>query len=179
MFYQVFDKGQLTDGTGRVVNFKNSLILMTSNAGTDLVAKLCSDPKTLPNSESIAETLHEEFLRQDIFKPAFLGRITLVPYYPLTDQVIQKIAKLKLNKVKKRIQTGYGAEVEIDDNVSSEIAARCSEVESGARNIDKIVNQNLLPELSAQILQRMADNAPVSKVKIGLDDNKLFAVSVS
>ena len=102
-----------------------------------------------------------------------------MPYYPLTDQVVQKIAKLKLNKVKKRIRTGYGAEVEIDDNVSSEIAARCSEVESGARNIDKIVNQNLLPELSAQILQRMADNAPVSKVKIGLDDNKLFAVSVS
>ena len=179
MFYQVFDKGQLTDGTGRVVNFKNSLILMTSNAGTDLVASLCDDPETLPSSESIAETLHEEFLRQDIFKPAFLGRITLVPYYPLTDKVIQKIADLKLNKVKKRIQTGYDAVVEIDESVSAEIAARCSEVESGARNIDKIVNQNLLPELSSQILQRMADNESVSLVKIGLDENKQFSISVS
>lgn len=179
MFYQVFDKGQLTDGTGRVVNFRNSLILMTSNAGTDLVATLCSDPSTVPAPEVIAETLHEEFLRQDIFKPAFLGRITLVPYYPLVDEVIQKIAGLKLNKVKKRIQGGYAAEVEIDPAVAIEIAARCKEVESGARNIDKIVNQRLLPELSSKILQRMAEDQPVTNVKIGLTDDKQFLIEVS
>lgn len=179
MFFQVFDKGQMTDGTGRVVNFRNSIILMTSNAGTELVASLCADPETAPSPEAIAETLHEEFIRQDIFKPAFLGRITLVPYYPLTDVVIQKIAGLKLNKVKKRIESGYQAKVEIDEAVGKEIAARCKEVESGARNIDKIVNQTLLPALSSAILQRMADNHPVAKVKIGIDRDKQFTVDVT
>ena len=178
MFFQVFDKGQMTDGTGRVVNFRNSIILMTSNAGTELVQSLCADPETTPSSEAIATTLHEEFLRQDIFKPAFLGRITLVPFYPLTDTVIRKIAGLKLNKVRKRIETGYQATVEIDEAVPMEIAARCKEVESGARNIDKIVNQSLLPELSSAILQRMADGETVSRVKIGLKDDKHFNVEV-
>ena len=178
MFFQVFDKGQMTDGTGRVVNFRNSIILMTSNAGTELVQSLCADPETAPAPEAIAETLHEEFIRQDIFKPAFLGRITLVPYYPLTDPVIQKIAGLKLNKVKKRIESGYGAKVEIDEMVTQEIAARCKEVESGARNIDKIVNQSLLPALSSGILERMAANHPVSLVKVGLDEGKQFKVEV-
>ena len=139
---------------------------------------MCADPETAPTSEAIAETLHEEFIRQDIFKPAFLGRITLVPYYPLTDPVIQKIAGLKLNKVKKRIETGYGAKVEIDESVSKEIAARCKEVESGARNIDKIVNQSLLPALSSSILERMADNQLVSRVKIALNESKQFCVEV-
>ena len=179
MFYQVFDKGQLTDGTGRVVNFRNSLILMTSNAGTELVQSLCADPETVPAPESIAETLHEEFLRQDIFKPAFLGRITLVPYYPLTDQVIQKIAELKFNKVRKRIESGYQASVTIDDRVIGEIAARCTEVESGARNIDKIINQTLLPELTSSILQQMADDQPVNHVDISLSDDKRFVVKIS
>ena len=179
MFYQVFDKGQLTDGTGRVVNFRNSLILMTSNAGTELVSQLCADPETTPPPEKIADTLHEEFLRQDIFKPAFLGRITLVPYYPLKDEVIQKISKLKLNKVEKRISNGYQAEVEIAPTVHEEIAARCTEVESGARNIDKIVNQTLLPELSTKILESMANDQPVSKVSIGLDDSKNFVIEIS
>ncbi|MEL7499332.1 MAG: type VI secretion system ATPase TssH [Planctomycetota bacterium] len=178
MFFQVFDKGQMTDGTGRVVNFRNSIILMTSNAGTELISSLCADPETSPAPEAICETLHEEFLRQDIFKPAFLGRITLVPFYPLSDVVIQKIAVLKLNKVKKRIETGYQATVEISDNVSKEIAARCKEVESGARNIDKIVNQSLLPELSSGILQQMADNLPVTKVTIDIDKNQQFAIVV-
>ncbi len=178
MFFQVFDKGQMTDGTGRVVNFRNSIILMTSNAGTELVQSLCADPETAPGAEAIAETLHEEFIRQDIFKPAFLGRITLVPFYPLTDPVIQKIAGLKLNKVKKRIESGYQAKVEIDEAVTQEIAARCKEVESGARNIDKIVNQSLLPALSSAILERMADNQVVGTVKVGIGDDKQFSVSV-
>jgi len=179
MFYQVFDKGNMTDGTGRVVNFRNSIILMTSNAGTEMISSLCADPETLPTPEVISKTLHDEFLRQNIFKPAFLGRITLVPFYPLNDEVIRKIAGLKMNKVKKRIQTGYQAQVEIDDNVMQEIAARCTEVESGARNIDKIVNQSLLPELSDRILQQMADNQPVSRVQIGIDDKKQFTISVT
>ena len=179
MFFQVFDKGQMTDGTGRVVNFRNSIILMTSNAGTDLIQSLCADPETAPGPEAIGETLHEELLRQDIFKPAFLGRITLVPYYPLSDEVIQKIAGLKLNKVRKRIESGYQAAVTIDDAVAQEIAARCKEVESGARNIDKIVNQSLLPALSSGILQRMADGQPVKSVSIGIDDQQQFKIDVS
>ena len=179
MFFQVFDKGQMTDGTGRTVNFRNSIILMTSNAGTEMISSLCADPETAPGPEAIAETLHEEFLRQDIFKPAFLGRITLVPYYPLTDEVIQKIAGLKLNKVRKRIEAGYQAKVKIDDSVPQEIAARCKEVESGARNIDKIVNQSLLPELSSGILERMAAGESIREVSIGIDDQKQFKIEVS
>ena len=134
---------------------------------------------TRNHQRAIGETLHEELLRQDIFKPAFLGRITLVPYYPLSDEVIQKIAGLKLNKVRKRIESGYQAAVTIDDAVAQEIAARCKEVESGARNIDKIVNQSLLPALSSGILQRMADGQPVKSVSIGIDDQQQFKIDVS
>ena len=178
VFFQVFDKGSLTDGTGRVVNFRNCLILMTTNAGTDLMTTLCADPETIPDPKTIADTLHEELLKQDIFKPAFLGRLTLVPYYPLNDDVIQKIAGLKLKKVIKRIEAGYQAQVELAPEVNAEIAARCTEVESGARNIDKIISKSLLPILSNSILQRMADSLPVSKVSIGLNEDKEFQIGV-
>jgi type VI secretion system protein VasG len=173
-FYQVFDKGQLTDGVGRVVSFRNSLILMTTNAGTDLVSTLCADHACLPDPKTITEALQENLIKQNIFKPAFLGRVTLVPYYPLSDEVIRLITGLKLNKVRRRLESAYQAKVIIGEDVAPEIASRCKEVETGARNVDKIINQNLLPGLSAEVLRRMAEGLPIREVKILLTPERQF-----
>ena len=179
VFYQVFDKGSLTDGTGRNINFRNTVIIMTTNAASELVTSLVADKETAPTPEVIAKTVHEELIRLNLFKPAFLGRLTLVPYFPLPSTIIEKIAGLKLNKIKKRAESGYQAEVSIDPNIAPEIAARCNEVATGARNIDKIISNTLLPQLSGIILQRMAQSLPIKKISIALDKEKQFVIDIS
>ncbi|MEZ6136675.1 MAG: type VI secretion system ATPase TssH [Pirellulaceae bacterium] len=164
VFYQVFDKGHMKDGEGRDIDFKNTIIIMTSNAGTDLIKSLCSDPDTMPSPEALAETLHPELLKT--FKPAFLGRVTTIPYFPLADDVMRKIIRLKLGKVKRRIFDNYGAGFDYTDGVVDAIAARCTEVDTGARNVDKILNKTLLPELSSEFLNSMADGNEFSKVVV-------------
>jgi type VI secretion system protein VasG len=172
VFYQVFDKGNMRDGEGRDIDFKNSVIIMTSNAGTDSIMKLCADPDTMPSAEGLAEALRPDLLK--IFKPAFLGRVTLVPYFPLRDEVMEKIVKLKLNKVRRRVEETYKARFEVDDAVIKNVLARCHEVESGARNIDNILNRTLLPELSKVVLARMAEGRPIEVVRIGVADGGGF-----
>jgi len=172
VFYQVFDKGNMRDGEGRDIDFKNSVIIMTSNAGTDSIMKLCADPDTMPSAEGLAEALRPDLLK--IFKPAFLGRVTLVPYFPLRDEVMQKIVKLKLNKVRRRVEETYKARFEVDDAVIKNVLARCHEVESGARNIDNILNRTLLPELSKVVLARMAEGRPIEVVRIGVAEGGGF-----
>lgn len=172
IFYQVFDKGHMMDGTGRVIDFKNTLIIMTSNAGSDLVKSLCSDPETRPTPEALAEALHAELLNH--FKPAFLGRLTVIPYYPLTDDVLRNITRLKLNKIRKRILENYNARLELSDEVIEAIVKRCTEVDTGARNIDKIVNKTLLPELSISILQKMAAEESFHTVHVNVGSDGRF-----
>ncbi len=177
IFYQVFDKGMLRDGEGRDIDFRNTVILMTSNAGTDLIMKLCADPMTCPDAAGLAEALHPELL--NTFKPAFLGRVTLVPYFPLTDDVMQKIVELQLDRIRRRVVENHKARFEYDPELLSGIAQRCTEVESGARNIDHILTRTLLPELSAEVLARMADEQPISAVKVSLSADGAFEYAFS
>ena len=130
IFYQVFDKGHLRDGEGRDIDFKNTVILMGSNAGSDLISKLCSDPETTPTAEALTEALRPELLKT--FKPAFLGRVTVVPYFPLSDEIMQKIVELQLGRIRQRIAEHYRAEFQYAPAVVSHIVSRCTEVESGA-----------------------------------------------
>jgi len=177
IFYQVFDKGTLRDGEGRDIDFKNTVILMTSNAGTDLIMKLCADPETCPDAAGLAEALHPELL--NTFKPAFLGRVTLVPYFPLTDDVMRKIVELQLGRIRRRVEENHRAEFHYDPELVAGIAERCTEVESGARNVDHILTRTLLPEMSAEFLARMADDVPIAAVKVGLNGDGSFRYEFS
>jgi type VI secretion system protein VasG len=177
VFYQVFDKGNMKDGEGRDIDFKNSVIIMTSNAGTDLIKSLCADEDTRPDPEDFAIALHEELLKT--FKPAFLGRCTVIPYYTLTDDVMQMIIKLKLKKVGRRIKEHYKAHFEYTDALVEAIGARCTEVDTGARNVDLILNKTLLPELSAEFLSRMSEGDSIDSVKIDVGDDGQFAYEIA
>ncbi|HKP85576.1 MAG TPA: type VI secretion system ATPase TssH [Blastocatellia bacterium] len=168
LFYQVFDKGVLEDGEGREIDFKNTVILLTSNTGTDTVMKLCADPETRPDPAVLIEALRPELLK--VFKPALLGRMVTVPYYPITDEVMRQIIKLQLGRIGRRIAENHGAQFAYDDEVVTEILNRCKEVESGARNVDRILTGTLLPEMSGEFLSRMATSQAVSLVRVGISD---------
>jgi type VI secretion system protein VasG len=176
VFYQVFDKGNMKDSEGRDIDFKNTVIIMTSNAGTDLIKSLCADPETMPDPAGLTEALHPELLKS--FKPAFLGRVSVIPYFPLADDVMKRIIRLKLGKVQRRVKQNYDADCEYSEAVVEAIAARCTEVDTGARNVDKILNLSLLPELSAEFLSHMAEGNEVTKVTIDAgDDGFVYEIS--
>ncbi len=143
VFFQVFDKGMMKDGEGRDIDFKNCIIIMTSNAGTDLIHKLFADPDTAPDAAGLGEALRPELLKS--FKPAFLGRTAIVPYFPLSDDVIKKIVELNLNRIKKRYAERLSRTFTWTPGLVDSIAARCKEVESGARNIEHILSRGMLP----------------------------------
>ena len=168
VFYQVFDKGQMKDGEGRDIDFRNTVIIMTSNAGTDTIAKLCADPETRPDPEALTEALRPDLLK--VFKPAFLGRCNVVIYYPLADEILKRICVLKLRSIGKRVRESYGVPLDFDDSVPETVVSRCKEVESGARNIDNILSRTLLPQLSAGILERLARGEEIGRVRVGVDD---------
>lgn len=172
VFYQVFDKGQMKDGEGRDIDFRNTVVIMTSNAGTDTIAKLCADPDTAPDPEPLREALQPDLLK--VFKPAFLGRCNVVIYYPLADEILKKICVLKLRSIGKRVMENYGVPLLFDDSVPETIVSRCKEVESGARNIDNILSRTLLPELSAGILARLAEGQEITRVQVGVADDGGF-----
>ena len=164
IFFQVFDKGVMEDGEGRVIDFKNCLILLTSNAGSELIMDMCSDPELLPEPEGLAKALREPLLK--IFPPALLGRLVTIPYYPLTPDMVAKITRLQLNRIKKRVETNHGVPFTYTDAVVDTIVARCSELESGGRMIDAIVTNTMLPDISAEFLRRMMSGAEVSRVAL-------------
>jgi type VI secretion system protein VasG len=172
VFFQVFDKGMMKDGEGRDIDFKNCIIIMTSNAGTDLIHKLFADPETAPDAAGLGEALRPELLKS--FKPAFLGRTAIVPYFPLSDDVIKKIVELNLNRIKKRYAEGYRATFTWSPALVDSIAARCKEVESGARNIEHILSRGMLPGLSALVLGRLADGKAIGTVKVDVDKDGGF-----
>ncbi|MBI5556209.1 MAG: type VI secretion system ATPase TssH [Deltaproteobacteria bacterium] len=164
LFYQVFDKGMLEDGEGRRIDFKNTLIILTSNIGTDTIMKVCADDETKPAADALAETLRPEL--QNHFKPAFLGRLKVIPYFPITDANLRKIVRLKLNKVGKRMLENRNTVFTYGDDVVEAIAGRCTEVDSGARNIDHILSHTLLPEMSKELLSRMANAEQIAGVTV-------------
>ena len=172
VFFQVFDKGNMKDGEGRDIDFKNTVIIMTSNAGTDLITRLFADPETAPDAAGLAEALMPELMKS--FKPAFLGRVTIVPYFPLSPEIIRQIVGLQLNRIRRRVKESYGAQFDWDDNLIETIAARCTETSSGARNVEKILSRTLLPELSSEVLSRLAEGAAINAITVGVDTDGMF-----
>lgn len=177
LFYQVFDKGVLEDSEGREIDFKNTVILLTSNVGTDTVMKLCADPDTRPEPVALAEALRPDLLK--VFQPAFLGRMTVVPYYPLADEVMRQIIRLQLGRIADRLRANHRAEFIYDDALVDAVASRCREVESGARNIDHILTRTLLPELSSEFLARMAGGDPIARVHVSVDGAGAFQYQIA
>ncbi len=177
LFFQVFDKGVLEDGEGREIDFKNTVILLTSNAGTETVMKLCADPETRPDPFALADALRPDLLK--FFKPAFLGRLIVVPFYPITDDVMRSIIKLQLGRIRKRVEENHRAQFTYDEALVSAIAGRCKEVESGARNVDHILTRTLLPEISQEVLSRMAAGGSITKVHVSVDDQGQFLYQIS
>jgi type VI secretion system protein VasG len=176
LFYQVFDKGSLEDGEGREIDFKNTVIIMTSNVGTDQMMKLCADPAHPPDPDELIEKLRPTLLRA--FKPAFLGRAIVVPYYPIGDEAMRRIIELQLDRIRVRLQDNNRVRFTYDDALVAEIARRCTEVESGARNVDHILTRTLLPEISREYLSRMASEASISRVHISVDDGGRFGYQI-
>jgi type VI secretion system protein VasG len=177
IFYQVFDKGLLEDGEGREIDFKNTIILLTSNAGSDIVMKLCANPAKRPDPEDLVEKLRPTLLK--VFKAALLGRMVIVPYYPITDEIMREIIKLQLERIGARLLENHEAVFSYDEKVIAEIANRCKEVESGARNVDHILTRTLLPEMSGEFLSRMASGQQVSSARVTVGDDGSFKYEVS
>ena len=169
IFFQVFDKGMMEDGEGRLINFKNTIILLTTNVGSDLIMNLCKDPELKPDADGIAKALRQPMLK--VFPAALLGRLTVIPYYPLSDPMLKSIIRLQLGRIKDRIAINHEAAFTYDDAVVDLIATRCTELESGGRMIDAILTQTLLPEISREFLSRMMEGQRVSGVRIEAKDN--------
>jgi len=175
LFYQVFDKGMMEDGEGREIDFKNTIIILTSNACTDLLMKLTADPETAPSPEGLAKAMKPELNK--IFKPAFMGRLVTVPYFPLRDEAMKTIVTLKLRKIQRRIRENHKIELTYDPAVVAEVAKRCTEVESGARNVDNILTNTMLPDISRYLLSRMAERQKPSAIRVSVADNGAFSYS--
>jgi type VI secretion system protein VasG len=174
LFFQVFDKGNMEDGEGRSIDFKNTIIILTSNAGTATMAKLCADPETAPSPEGLVKALKPEL--DKVFKPAFLGRLVITPFYPIQDEAMKKIIVLKLGKIQRRLQETHKLALTYDAKLVEEVARRCTEVESGARNVDNILTNTLLPDISRQLLTAFAEGLrpPSIHVSIGEDGSFVY-----
>jgi len=170
IFFQVFDKGFMEDGEGRFIDFKNTLILLTTNAGTELIANLCKDPELMPDPDGMAKALREPLLK--VFPPALLGRLVTIPYYPLSNEMLARIVRLQLGRIKKRVETRYKIPFEVDDSVVQLVVSRCTESESGGRMIDSILTNTMLPDISREFLNRMLEGKPIERVKVGAADGE-------
>ena len=170
IFFQVFDKGLMEDGEGRLIDFKNTLILLTTNVGTDLIMSMCKDPELMPEPDGIAKALREPLLK--VFPPALLGRIVTIPYYPLSDTMIESIARLQLRRIEKRVRENHGVPFKYTDDVVKLIRGRCTELESGGRMIDAILTNTVLPTLSAEFLKRMMDGSKVNGIELSVKDDQ-------
>jgi type VI secretion system protein VasG len=170
IFFQVFDKGVMEDGEGRMIDFKNTLILLTTNVGTDLIMSMCADPDLMPEPEGIAKALRTPLLQ--VFPAALLGRLVVIPFYPLNDVMIQEISKLQLNRIKKRVEEHQGVPFSYDESVIALIASRCTELESGGRMIDAILTNTLLPSLSREFLIRTMDGIEINAIKVSAAEDE-------
>ena len=173
LFYQVFDKGMLEDGEGRLIDFKNTTILLTSNVGSSAIMQACLNhpPEHWPSANQLIEQLKPSLYQQ--FKPAFLGRMQIVPYFPLHDDLLLKIIEHKLGKIIQRIQTQYQTEVTYSDDLLELILSRCTEVDSGARNVDHILNASVLPALATEILMALSEEKVPEKIQIEVENDEI------
>ncbi len=170
IFFQVFDKGWMEDGEGRAIDFKNTIILLTSNVGSDLIMGMCKDPDLMPSPEGIAKAMREPLLK--VFPAALLGRLVVVPFFPISDEVLRKIIVLQIGRIQKRLAENHKVPFEYDDAVVDLIASRCTEVESGARAVDAILTHTMLPAISTEFLRRLAEGDPIKKVAVAVKDSE-------
>ncbi|QFZ82016.1 type VI secretion system ATPase TssH [Variovorax paradoxus] len=168
IFFQVFDKGWMEDGEGRMIDFKNTIILLTTNAGSELVMSMCRDPELLPDSNALADALKAPLMK--VFPPALLGRIVTIPYYPLSPDMMKKIVRLQLGRIKKRVETNHGVPFEYTEAVIEQVVARCQDPESGGRVIDAILTNTVLPTISVEYLQRLASGGEIRRVALDVKD---------
>ncbi|MCH7808182.1 MAG: AAA family ATPase [Planctomycetes bacterium] len=171
LFYQVFDKGMLADGEGRVINFKNTVIIMTSNLGTDVIQTMCESGEEV-DIEDLKEAIYPH-LREHL-KPALVARMTVIPFFTLGDEVMQLIAKMKLAKLGKRVTAAHKMAFHVDDAVYAQVASECKQVDIGARQVDHLIDQSVTPELSVQLLTKMADDNMPSAVTMGVNKDGGF-----
>jgi type VI secretion system protein VasG len=170
LFFQVFDKGWMEDGEGRAIDFRNTIILLTSNVGTDLMMSLTRDPELCPEPEDLATAIRDPLLK--IFPPAFLGRLVVIPYYPLSVETLSRIVRLQFERIRKRVETQHGVEFIYSDAAVELVIRRCTEIESGGRMIDAILTHTVLPELSRSFLTAMAEGQQLTRVEVGAADSE-------
>jgi type VI secretion system protein VasG len=178
LFFQVFDKGVMDDAEGREIDFRNTIIILTSNVASSTMMQACLNLPVaeLPTPEELEEKIRPQLMK--VFKPAFLGRMKVIPYYPIADEVLVRIIRLKLDKIARRIATNHKAEFSYDEALVEAVLARCTEVDSGARNVDNILNGTLLPEIAESVLARMAEGAAIAKIKVGANKQGQFKYTI-
>ena len=167
LFFQVFDKGLMEDGNGRKIDFKNTLIILTSNVGTDLIMDLARDPAHKPDAEALAVALRPKLL--EVFPPALIGRLVVIPYYPLAPDVLGGIVRLQLDRIGKRVAENHDAEFVYGPEVVDHIVSKCNDPDSGGRMIDNIITNTILPALSREFLKRSLDKIEISRATVGID----------
>ena len=172
IFYNLFDKGTIKDGEGRDIDFRNTVIIMTSNAGEEHIRAMCAAQEERPDPEVLLDNFRPQLLRY--FKPAFLGRSTVIPYYPLSDDDLMKICVINMNRIKKRVKGHYNANFTYDEDVLLHILARSQEVDTGARNIENILTRTLLPALAAECLGKMANGETINSIHVGVTEEGQF-----
>jgi type VI secretion system protein VasG len=168
IFFQVFDKGAMEDGEGRSINFRNTLILLTTNVGTDLITGLCNDPDLMPDPAGLAQAVREPLLK--VFPPALLGRLVSIPYFPLSQHMLARIVTLQLDRIKRRVEDRYRVSFDYDDAVVQLVVSRCTESESGGRMIDSILTNTMLPAISRDFLARTMRGEAMERVYVSVAD---------
>jgi type VI secretion system protein VasG len=189
MFFQVFDKGRMDDAEGREIDFRQTLIILTSNAGSQQIMQACmqhdeaaggvvmKSPEAMPAADDLAEGLRPVLYKT--FKPAFIGRTKVVPYYPLHDDVLAEVIRLKLERIAARVKTHHQAELAFDEALIDTVLARCTEVDTGARAVDHILQGSLLPEVADAVLAAMAEGRAISRIQVGADGQGEFTFEVA
>jgi len=179
MFFQVFDKGEMDDAEGRPIDFRNTIIILTSNVGSQAIMQACLNKpaEELPDTDALAELLRPTLYKA--FKPAFLGRMKVVPYYPISDDVLAEIITLKLGRIRDRVAINHKATFQWDSALVESVLARCTEVDAGARAVDHILNGTLLPQIAESVLTRMAEGDSVEKIKVGVGKNGEFKYRIN
>jgi type VI secretion system protein VasG len=179
LFFQVFDKGVMDDAEGREIDFRNTIIILTSNVGSATMMQAClnKEEEEMPSPEELEAAIRPQLVKA--FKPAFLGRLKVVPYYPLGDEVLASIISLKLDRIGKRVAANHKATFHYEETLVEAVLARCTEVDSGARNVDNILNGTLLPQIAEAVLAKMAEGSAIGRIEVAADQQGNFSYSVT